>query len=145
MSEHIPVLGSQFYSKLEGDPLVGVTLEMEPWSQPTRLVQLTRPVMMLVLRRTSPVHLSRTKWPRLVKRIWEPSLPVPVPVQVEGCGRVRDVFVVDDQEAAGGVLAVGGASWRSRQGVVDPWMEPSPADPLPPDEHHHLQPAGRHG
>ena len=79
MSEHIPVLGPQFYSKLEGDPLVGVTLEMEPWSQPTRLVQLTRQVMMLVLRRTSPVRLSRTKWPRLVRRSWEPSLPVPVP------------------------------------------------------------------
>ena len=84
---------------------------------------------MLVLRRTSPVRLSRTKWPRLVRRIWEPSLPVPVPV--EGCGRVRDVFVVDDQEPAGGVLAVAGTSWRSRQGVVDPWMEPSPADPSP--------------
>src|SRR5215203_4489415 len=84
---------------------------------------------MLVLRRTSPVRLSRTKGPRLVRRIWEPSLPVPVPVA--GCGRVRDVFVVDDQEPAGGVLAVGGTSWRSRQGVVDPWMELSPADPFP--------------
>jgi hypothetical protein len=30
-------------------------------------------------------------------------------VQVEGRGRVRDVFVVDDQEVAGGVLAVGAA------------------------------------
>src|SRR5215213_7258309 len=92
---------------------------MEPWPSPTRVVQLTRQVMMLVLRRTSPVRLSRTKWPRLVRRIWEPSLPVPVPVPVplEGGGRVEDVFVVDDQEAAGGVLAVGGASWRSRQGV----------------------------
>jgi len=34
------VLGPQFYSKLEGDP-GGVTLEMELWSQPTRVVQLT--------------------------------------------------------------------------------------------------------
>jgi hypothetical protein len=75
VSEHIPVLGPQFYSKLEGDPLVRATLEMELWSQ----VQLTRQVMMLVLRRTWPVRLSRTKWPRLVKRIWEPSLPAPVP------------------------------------------------------------------
>ena len=32
-------------------------------------VQPTRQVLM-VLRRTSPVSLSRTKWPRLVKRIW---------------------------------------------------------------------------
>jgi hypothetical protein len=34
------VLGPQFHSKLEGD-LWWVTLEMELWSQPTRLVQLT--------------------------------------------------------------------------------------------------------
>lgn len=58
---------------------MGVTLEIEPWSQPTRLGQLTRQVMMLVLRRTWPVRLSRTTWPWLVKRIWEPSLAVPVP------------------------------------------------------------------
>jgi hypothetical protein len=32
-------------------------------------VQPMRQVLM-VLRRTSPVNLSRTKWPRLVKRIW---------------------------------------------------------------------------
>jgi hypothetical protein len=41
-------------------------------------VQPTRQVLM-VLRRTSPASLSRTKWPRLVRRIWEPSSPVPVP------------------------------------------------------------------
>jgi hypothetical protein len=58
---------------------VGVTLEMEPWSQPTRLGRLTRQVMMLVLRRIWPVRLSRTTWLWLVKRIWEPSLPAPVP------------------------------------------------------------------
>jgi hypothetical protein len=55
------------------------------------------------------VRLSRTKWPRLVKRIWEPSLPVPVPVQVVERGRVGNVLVVDDEEVAGGVLAVGAA------------------------------------
>ena len=55
------------------------------------------------------MRLSRTKWPRLVKRIWEPSLPVPVPVQVVERGRVGNVLVVDDEEVAGGVLAVGAA------------------------------------
>jgi hypothetical protein len=45
----------------------------------------------------------------MARRIWEPSLPVPVPVQVEGCRGVQDVFAVADQEVAGGVPAVGAA------------------------------------
>jgi hypothetical protein len=34
------MLGPQSYSKLDGDP-GGVTLEMELWLQPTRVVQFT--------------------------------------------------------------------------------------------------------
>jgi hypothetical protein len=41
-------------------------------------MQLTRQVLMIGLQRSSPVRLSRTKWRRIVKRISEPSLPVPV-------------------------------------------------------------------
>jgi heme exporter protein D len=34
--------------------------------------------MLMVLRRTWPVRSSSTKWPQMVRRISEPSLPVPV-------------------------------------------------------------------
>jgi hypothetical protein len=40
--------------------------------------QLTRQVLVTASRRTSPVRLSMTKWPRSVARMWEPSLPVPM-------------------------------------------------------------------
>jgi hypothetical protein len=33
---------------------------------------------MMVLRPTWPVGLSKPEWLRMAKRIWEPSLPVPV-------------------------------------------------------------------
>ena len=53
---------------MEGDARSGVTFEMEQ-SPPADAgsVQSTRQVLMTVLRGTSPVHLSKTKWPRMVK------------------------------------------------------------------------------
>jgi hypothetical protein len=73
-----------------------------------RSVQLTRQVLMMVLRRTWPVRLSRTKWPRMVKRIWEPSLPLPCPCRVgkdvEGWGTSSPLMI---RKLPGGVLAVG--------------------------------------
>jgi hypothetical protein len=64
---------------LEGYALVGVTLDGAITAPDARSVQLTRQVLVVASRQTWPVRLSRTKWPWLVKRIWEPSLPALVP------------------------------------------------------------------
>jgi hypothetical protein len=98
---------------------VGVTLEIEPWSQATRLVQLAAGTDVGVA-----ADLAGALAEDEVAAAGEADLGAVAagagPVQVEGCGRVEDVFGVDDQEAAGGVLAVGRASWRSRQGCRRP-------------------------
>ena len=108
MSEHIPVLGPQFYSKLEGDRW---------WASPSRWSRGRS-------RRASSAHaagadvgVAADLAGALVEDEVAPAGEADLgavaagagAVQVEGRGRVGDVFVVDDQEVAGGVLTIGAA------------------------------------
>jgi hypothetical protein len=55
----------EFGGDVVGDRLAA---EAEPFGDLV-VVQFTRQLLMMVLRLTRPVRLSRTKWPRMVKRI----------------------------------------------------------------------------
>jgi hypothetical protein len=56
VSELIPVRWTiRLHAKLEGDTLLGVTFEIEPWLPPTLVASSTRQVLRMMLRRTSSV------------------------------------------------------------------------------------------
>jgi hypothetical protein len=108
VSEHIPMLGPQFSSKLEGDPRVGPPSR---WSRGRS-------------RRAYSAHAAGASdgvaadlTGALVEDEVAPAGEADLgavaagagPVQVVERGRVGNVLVVDDEEVAGGVLAVGAA------------------------------------
>jgi hypothetical protein len=63
-------LNHQLDSKIEGDAMLGVAFDDGAVAVANaESVQLTRQVLMMVLRRTSPGCFSRTEWLRMVKRI----------------------------------------------------------------------------
>jgi hypothetical protein len=64
--ELIPVSWTISCSRLEGKTLAWRHLREGAAAADAGSVQLPWQVLMMVLRRTSPVRLSRTKWPRMV-------------------------------------------------------------------------------
>ena len=108
VSEHIPMLGPQFYSKLEGDPW---------WGHPRAgaVVAADAPSSAHAAGASDGVAADLTG--ALVEDEVAPAGEADLgavaagagPVQVVERGRVGNVLVVDDEEVAGGVLAVGAA------------------------------------